>query len=141
MTDRIAAAIARIESATGLSAILDAGYDGFELMLPLIEDQQDPDSGMFGVFVRAAACAANGRDALLFAPSLSPFSPRPPHAPLPGWPACQAATALAQLSRALTGRLGAAARLAAGDADRRACADGQREAHRLTQLLDGMTGV
>src|SRR6266568_4569005 len=68
----IAAVRDRLHRASGLTAILDAACDAFEDMLPVIWDHQDPSDGMFIPFVMAATCAANGRDAVLFAPSLPP---------------------------------------------------------------------
>lgn len=60
----------RIQRDNGLPALLDTGYAAFELLLAAIEEHEDPASGMFAQFVFAATHAANGRDAILFAPSL-----------------------------------------------------------------------
>lgn len=60
----------RLQEDDGLPALLDAAYAAFELLLTAIEDHEDPASGMFAQFVFAATQAANGRDAILFAPSL-----------------------------------------------------------------------
>src|SRR6266516_2518835 len=68
--DNIAAARSRLQRAVDLPAVLDAACDAFEDVLALLQDHQDPDDGMFIAFVMAATCAANGRDAVLFAPSL-----------------------------------------------------------------------
>src|SRR5487761_1165837 len=72
----------RLQQASDLAAVLDASYEAFEWMLSIIQPLQDPASGWFTAFVMAAASAADGRDALLFAPSL-------PSNPLPGAPAGQ----------------------------------------------------
>jgi hypothetical protein len=141
VTDHIAAAIARLESASGLGSILDAACDGFEQMLPVIEDQQDPASGAFTAFVMAGAYAANGRDALLFAPSLPRLSGAQASGPGKDWQALEAALALTRLSQVLAQRLGAAAGVAGDVADRRACVRGRREADRLARLLRGVTGM
>ena len=37
----------RVEEAARLPALLDASYAAFLLLLPVIECQQDPDSGWF----------------------------------------------------------------------------------------------
>ncbi len=134
-----AAVTARLENAGDLAGIVSAAYQAFEVMVPLIEDQQDPAGGAFTAFVMAAAYAANGRDALLFAPSLQPASAGRAGA---GYPpaALEAATALNRLSSLIADRLTVAAGLAADEADRRACAEGRRQASRLAALLAGVTG-
>jgi hypothetical protein len=75
--DLIAHATERLARADGLAAIIGAAYDAFEDMLPVIEQQQDPAGGAFTAFVMAAAYAASGRDALLFAPALPSAAARP----------------------------------------------------------------
>jgi hypothetical protein len=60
----------RLRCGGGLPALLDTGYAAFELLLTAIEEHEDPASGMFAQFVFAATHAANGRDAILSAPSL-----------------------------------------------------------------------
>ena len=62
----------RLQHAAGLPAILDAAYDAFEDMLPAIRAHEDPAGGLFAAFMMAAASAADGRDAIGFAPSLPP---------------------------------------------------------------------
>lgn len=139
--DPIANARARLAQAAGLPGILDAAYDAFEAMLPVIHDQQDPASGAFVAFVMAAAYAANGRDAVGRAPSLPPAAPHPAPGDPPGpVSAREAATALAELSRLLARRLTDAAALATALADQAACADGAREADRLWSLLTRTAG-
>lgn len=139
--DPITTARARVAQAADLPGILDAAYDAFDDMLPVIHDQQHPASGAFAAFVMAAAYAANGRDAVGRAPSLPSTAPRPvpanPPAPVT---AREAATALADLSRLLARRLTDAAALAASLADQAACADGARQADRLWSLLTRTAG-
>lgn len=135
----IATALARLEGATGLAEIFSTACDAFELMLPVIEEQQDPAGGAFTSFVIAATYAANGRDALLFAPSLpAGAAHRTP-------PATQASTIdvaieLTRLCRLVDTRLTHAAALAADQADALACAQARRQASRLVSLLTGLTG-
>jgi hypothetical protein len=138
--DLIAHATARLARADGLAAIIGAAYDAFEDMLPVIEQQQDPAGGAFTAFVMAAAYAASGRDALLFAPSLPPASPSHPDGSGDPRPALETAVGLTQLARLLTERLGQAATMATDDADRRACADGAFQASTLAALLARTTG-
>ena len=63
---------ARLEHAVGLTAVMDAAYDAFGELLAVIREYEDPANGLFAAFMFAAASAANGRDAILFAPSLPP---------------------------------------------------------------------
>jgi hypothetical protein len=60
----------RLEQAAGLAAFLDAAYDAFEGMRLAFRVHEDPASGLFAAFVMAAASAADGRDAVAFAPSM-----------------------------------------------------------------------
>ena len=66
----IAAARNRLQRAGDLPAVLDAACDAFEDVLAVLCDHQNPADDTFITFVLAATCAANGRDAVLFAPSL-----------------------------------------------------------------------
>lgn len=50
--DQIAAARDRLEGASELPAILGAAYDAFEVMLPVIEEQQDPGGGALQNLIR-----------------------------------------------------------------------------------------
>ena len=138
--DRITTAHTRLAQANGLPGILDAAYDAFEAMLPVIHGQQNPASGAFVAFVIAAAYAANGRDAVGRAPSLPPVAPRPVPADAPEPVAARdTAIALADLSELLGRRLGDAARTAS-PADKAACAEAAREADRLWSLLTRTAG-
>ena len=76
----ISAAHDRLQRAGDLAAVLDAAYAAFERMVAVLHALQDSDSGLFAAAVMAAASAAGGRDALLFAQSL-PEHPLP--APIP----------------------------------------------------------
>lgn len=137
--DLIATATARLGSAGDLPAILGAACDAFELMLPLIEEQQDPAGGAFTDFVMAAAYAANGRDALLFAPSLSTNSASQSasgHQPA----ALVAAMAVVELSRLIADRLRDASLLAVDPVDQKACVEGRRQASRIAAVLGQAAG-
>jgi hypothetical protein len=138
--DPIAHATTRLARADSLAAIIGAAYDAFEDMLPVIEQQQDPAGGAFTAFVMAAAYAASGRGALLFAPSLPPAPASQPDGPGEPRPALETAVELTRLARLLAGRLRHAATLAPADADRRACADGAFQASTLADLLAQTTG-
>lgn len=140
MTDPVTDLIERLKGAREASEVIDAAYDGHELMLPVIDAYLDPACGGFSAFVMAEACAAAGRDALLFAPSLPRVSSFPAGATPSLQSALDTARALASLSRLIGGRLAAAARLASSKADRQACTEAQREASRLADLLGEVSG-
>ena len=70
--NEIAAAAGRLQQATGLAAILDAACGAFECMLLVLWDRIDPGEPLFIALLTAATCAADGRDAVLSAPSFPP---------------------------------------------------------------------
>jgi hypothetical protein len=141
----IAAVRARLERASDLPGVLDAAYDTFEAMLPVISGQEDRVGPGFAAFVMAGASAANGRDAVASAPSLPPAAPGST-AQAAGEPPVditedEAAAVLAGLSGLLARRLADAASWAARAADRTACADAARHAHAVWSLLAGAPGL
>ncbi len=127
----------RLQEADGLTAVLDAAYAAFEGMLSVIQPVQDPASGLFTAFVKAAASAANGRNALALAPSL-------PGHPMLAVPAEQqpwtsesperVAEVVAGLSHLVAERLTQAAASAPDTGDRDAC----RYAAQSAQDIYGM---
>ena len=133
-------ALQRLQDAAGLAAILDAAYDAFEDMLQAIRSHEDPASGLFAAFLMAAASAADGRDAILFAPSLPPAqgnsTPAGDQGPA-GESAASIAGAAAGLSRVLAARLTEARETAADPGDRAACADALCCAQSIAGLLAG----
>jgi len=130
----------QLARASGLPELLDAAYDAFEDMLTVIRRHDEPDGEWFIPMVVAAASAANGRDAVGWAPSLPSRRLRPEqsegHA---GHPVtAQAAAAwLAGLGEILAGRLAAAAPSAARPGDRAACRDAARYARDVHVLMGG----
>jgi hypothetical protein len=140
----LAVARARLEQASDLPGILDAAYEAFEGMLPLIHGQQDRAGAGFAAFVMAAASVANGRDAVASAPSLPPAAPgRTAWASggrVTGITEEDAAAVLAVLSQLLASRLVDAAAWAADAADRAACAVAARHAGAIWSLLAGVPG-
>ena len=135
----IAAARRRVQQASGLGGVLDAAYDAFESMLSVIRDHEDSTDRMFIPFVMAATCAANGRDAVLFAPSLPPRRlHEPPAAVGPHEGSVEAAAdAVAALSLLLASQLAEVASSAPEHEDRAACQDGARCAQQIHDLLTG----
>ena len=112
---------AQLEHAVGLPAVMDAASDAFENLLTVIREHEDPANGLFAAFMFAAASAANGRDAILFAPSLPPSrnADRPaPEEAEPEGAAEDAADAAADLGHLLAGRLLEAGQAAADPGDR-----------------------
>src|SRR6266851_4492558 len=97
----------QLQAAEGLPGILDAAHDAFEDMLTVIESWEDPSEGMFITYVTAGMIAANGRDAVLRAPSLPAhrLNPGPGEEPHDLRPAEDDAQQLAALSMVLAGRL------------------------------------
>jgi hypothetical protein len=135
---RIAALRDRVEQADGRAAVLDAAHDAFEDMLAVIRAHEDPEDRMFIPLVMAAASAADGRDAIAFAPSLPPHRLRSatvgeqPHEP---GPVATIASRLASLSELLAIRLTEAARSAPDPGDRAACRNAARLARDIHTLL------
>ena len=131
----------RLERADSLPAVLDAAHDAFGSMLSAIRALEDPATALFIPLVMAAASAAEGRNALSFAPAL-------PSRPLPAAPtrddvpadatSVQARTAsLAALGELLAARLTDAARDAPGHGDQAACRGAARSARDIHALLTG----
>lgn len=126
----------RLRSADGIEAVLDAAHDAFEGLLSIIRAHEDPADGLFIPLVMAAASAAEGRNAITFAPSLPP---RRLH------PAAAAAelgdtnitVGLAALSGLLATRLMDAARDAPHRGDQAACRAAARCARDIRALLIG----
>jgi hypothetical protein len=124
---------------TSLPGLLDAALLAFEDMLTEIRLAQDPASPLFAALTMAAAAAADGRDALLFAPSLppSPASAAGPGPAAPGDAGEQVTAEIAALCRTLASRLGRATASAVAPGDRRACHDAARHARDIHDLLAG----
>ena len=99
----------RLRKAKSTAEILDATYGAFTDMLGIIRRYEDGGGPFYAALVFAAAAAANGRDAMLFAPSMPP---RPLHEQIDtvvsGGSEAVAAE-LALLSEAVIGRLTEAA--------------------------------
>ena len=136
---RLAAARDHLQQAPDLAALLDAACDAFEQILTAIGEHEDLQ-GMDIPLLLAATQPANGRDAVLFAPSLPP---RPLHQPPTSAPAEPPAnpqditTALVELSRLLATRLGHAASELPASGDRSACQDAASCAQQIHNLLAG----
>jgi hypothetical protein len=134
----IAAASDYLRQAQGLTTVLDAAYGAFEELLSDLWDHIDPDEATFIPHLMAATCAANGRDAVLFAPSLPPRRLHPSSVPDPApqeGSSEGADGALADLSLLLASRLTDAATRAPDRGDRAACHDAAGLAQQIHDLL------
>ena len=134
----LTAAADRFRAAHGLPATLDAACDAFEQILTVIAGYERATStGLAITFLFAATQAANGRDAMLFAPSL-PAVAR--HAPAPAGEqreqnARDIKTPIAVLAELLACGLGHTATTTESGADRAACHDAAACATRIHYLL------
>lgn len=138
---RTAESQARLQAARGVPEILAAAYDAFEQLLLTIREHEHRAEGLFAAFLMAAASAADGRDALTFAPSLPTPLPRPGDtARATGNPALppdidEVADELADLSQVLVLGLGVAASQAPDPADRAAITEAAQSARSIRSLL------
>ena len=138
---KVTAAADRFRQAQGLPAVLDAACDAFEAILTVIGDYEETTStGAAIMFLRVATQAANGRDAVLFAPSLPPralhamAAAGEPDAPES---ASVVKSSVAELSELLAAGLAHTAATIADGADRAACRDAAACATRIGDLLAG----
>lgn len=140
----------RVEEAGNLAEVLDVAYEAFETMLSVIDGYHDSRSPFYAGLVMAAAAAADGRDALVTAPSLPLPSRDDVHAAGSAGGAgsgCGPVTAaavdpkdaaglVAALSGSVASRLRRVAAAAAAG-DRAACLDAARYADEVLVLTGG----
>jgi hypothetical protein len=147
---QLAVAHDRLERADNLPALLEAAHQGFAVVLTALRAQEDPESVWFAGFVMAATQAANGRDALLFAPSMPlhssaatpDLSTEPPagiaaRVAVGEDPAGRVAGDIAALCGLAAVRLARAAGEAPDPGDQDACARTAGCARRICELLAG----
>jgi len=131
----------RLQRARGLASVLDAACDAFEDILAVIGayEETTTSAGTAIAFLLVATQAANGRDAVLFAPSLPPRSLHPRQAPVPPerGSAGKIKASVAGLSLLLASQLAGAATTAGAGADQAACHDAARCARTVHDLLAG----
>jgi hypothetical protein len=135
----------RVRQAVGLTAILDAAYEAFEDMLQILRAHEDPASGLFLSVMVAAASAADGRDAIMFAPSLPPWQGSGAVVEDAAYAGESAQTArnsagsvvdaVSGLAWLLAARLAQSGESAADPGDRSACCDAARCAEEIYRLL------
>ena len=126
-----------LQQASDLAATLDAACNAFETMLLVLRAHEDPADPAFGALVMAAASAADGRDALLFAPSLPPHRLQAADIQERHDAAGTVADELASLSQLLAARLDDAARIAPDPGDQAACQTAAQWARDIHDLLIG----
>jgi hypothetical protein len=120
----------------GVSGVLAASWQAFELVRAVAGASADQAPDMYPAFTFARGAAVSGRNAIAFAPSLPTD-----HEPWPGIPApvtgdvYEVADAVAELTSVLSGRLREAAGLTADPGDRVACEDAASDAERISRLL------
>ena len=136
---RLTAAGDRFGQARDLAAVLDAACDAFEEILAVIGDYEDASDALVVPLLLAATQAANGRDAVLFAPSLPA---RRLHQlrvgeELERGSAQDITAGVAGLCQLLASELAHTAATAAAAADRAACQDAARHAQAAHALLTG----
>jgi hypothetical protein len=134
---RLITARDRIRHAHDLPSALDAACDAFEEILAVIGGYEDTNDSLVVPFLLAATQAANGRDAVLFAPSLPPRALHPQGA-AQAWQQAsvpEVRTAVAALSRLLAAQLAKTGAAAASGADRAACQDAASHARQICGLL------
>jgi hypothetical protein len=126
----------RLQVVDGVADTFAVGWDTFELVQGMADDYADRTPDMFAAFMFAAASAAEGRDAVGFAPSM-PTTPgiAVAHAGSDGGDALEIADKVAGLVSALGARLQAVAGQAEDPGDRRACEHAAGEAARICALL------
>ena len=128
-----------LRKASGLAAVLDAAYDVFEGMLPVIGACQDHAGHLFAAFGKSASAAAEGRNAILLAPSL-PSCCQHAVGDDTDWgdDAAIVAAGLAAVSVLLADRLTQASKSAPDYRDRAACRSAARRARDIHALLTGV---
>jgi len=136
---RLTAAGDRFHHARDLAPVLDAACDAFEEILSVIGGYEDTTDSVDVPLLLAATQAANGRDAVLFAPSLPARRLHQPEqvGELERPSAADITAAVAALSLLLSCGLAHTAGTVAAAADRAACQDGARHARAVHDLLTG----
>jgi hypothetical protein len=130
----------RFGQARGLASVLDAACEAFEEILAVIGDYEDASGALVVPLLLAATQAANGRDAVLFAPSLPArrlHQAQRVGEELEQGSAQEVIAAVTGLAQLLASGLAHAAGAVADGADRAACQDAARHAQAVHALLTG----
>jgi hypothetical protein len=134
---RLTVAGDRFGQARDLAAVLDAACEAFEEILAVIGDYEDASDALVVPLLLAATQAANGRDAVLFAPSLPAgrLHQLGVGEELERGSAQDVIAAVTGLCQMLASGLARTADAAANAADRAACQDAARHAQQIQALL------
>jgi hypothetical protein len=137
---RLTAAGDRLGQARDLAPVLDAACEAFEEILAVIGAYEDASDALVVPLLLAATQAANGRDAVLFAPSLP--ARRLHQMERVGeeqelGSARDVISAVTGLCQLLASGLARTAGAVADGADRAACRDAARHARQIHALLTG----
>jgi hypothetical protein len=128
----------QLEAASGLPAVLAAGWDAFDFIVQAATGYDDPGNGSRGfAFMLAGTAACRGRNALACAPSLpdDDSSPEPDIQVLGD--ETQAAASLGALAAVIERRLADARSATLGHDDDRACQAAIAAATETYALLTG----
>jgi hypothetical protein len=133
----VEAIMARLRDARSLPELLAASFDAFEAIRVIARGSEDTVPALFAAFMTVADAAVDGREAITFAPSLSPapsvpLITRPPDA---GADIDTITDALAALGALLDERLAHAADRAFAPGDRAACQEAAQAGRRIHLLL------
>jgi hypothetical protein len=122
--------------ADGVSGVLVASWQVFELVRAVTGANAGQAADMYPAFTFARGAAVSGRNAIASAPSLpadrAPWPDTP--APVTG-DVYEVADAVAKLASVLSGRLREAAGLTADPGDRVACENAANDGERISRLL------
>jgi hypothetical protein len=132
-------AIARVRGSSSVADLLDAAFDGFEVIRQVARACEDRVPELFAAFITAACTAVEGRNALNDAPSLPLSRTGPPLAVsvAPAGDVDHIAGQLADLAAVLDRHLRQAAVGAETPGDRAACLHAAKAATQIHWLLAG----
>ena len=128
---------ARLRGAGSLPCLLGAGFDAFEVIRLFARACEDQVPGLLAAFMSTADTAVDGRDCLMFAPSLpdarTGAAPAAPARDCSGVE--EVSGALWALGALLLVRLAEAASLATASTDRSECVQAAHSAERIRHLM------
>lgn len=131
----------RLNAAAELPEVLDAAANAFATMLAAVHGYHDGGGPFYAALIMAAVPAADGRHAIVSAPSLSPaaasraFQRTPDHR----WAGRDVSAAITELAAAAEVRLLYAATIATDRRDAAACREGAASARQVREMLAGST--
>jgi hypothetical protein len=129
----------RLNTAEELQEILDAAANAFAAMLEAIHGYHDGGGPFHAALIMAAVPAADGRDAVVSAPSVSPVGAANAFELTHdlGWSRCEVTEQITELATAAEHRLLYAASIATDRLDAAASREGAADARQVRELLAG----